>query len=423
MPKGYLLTNIKCLYQCSPGDKILKGKEMESSDFIEDAFLLTLNSRIEAYGPMSELDKDNLDLEDIETLNAEGKYVLPGFIDSHTHLVFAESREGEFVDRINGLSYQEIAQKGGGILNSARKLANKSEDDLYEDAVRRLSLLMEQGTAAIEIKSGYGLSKEAEYKMLKVIARLKREFDIPIKATFLAAHAVPEEYKGRRKEYVKLLSTEWLPEFHKEKLIDYVDIFCEDGYFDTEDCETLFIEAQKLGLKIKFHVNQFNSIGGIELLKKYDVLSVDHMEVMSEKDLEILSQQNTIVCALPSCSFFLSIPYTDLKSLKTNEIAYCLASDFNPGSTPSGNLQQLWSIACIKMGITPIEALNALTINASHALEIENELGSIKTGKRASFIVTDNVPSLNYIPYSFGEDNFHTIFINGKIWHQNHGTF
>jgi len=336
---------------------------------------------------------------------------LPTWCDSHTHIVFAESREEEFVMKIKGQSYEDIAKSGGGILNSARKLSKLSEDFLYKKAAERLVEMINYGTAAVEIKSGYGLSLEAEIKMLKVIKRLKENFKIPIKANLLAAHAIPLEYKDRREEYIKLIIDEIIPLVAKENLAEYIDVFCEKGFFTVEETDRILKAGKKYGLIPKIHANQLSVSGGVQVGLANKALSVDHLEQITEKEISVLRCTSTMPTALPSCSFFLGLPYTPARKMIDSNLSLSLASDFNPGSTPSGNMQFVVSLACIKMKMTPEEAINAATINAAYAMGVSETHGSITKGKKASFIITKKIPSYAYIPYSFGENIvFKTVF-------------
>ncbi|MDA8594969.1 imidazolonepropionase [Flavobacteriaceae bacterium] len=408
-----LFYNIKFLYQVNRlGQHLVKGNKMKSLPKLKNSYLIVENDCIESYGIMSELNRNQV-LFDKE-IDLDGRCILPGYIDSHTHLIFAKNREDEFVDRINGLSYEQIANRGGGILNSARKLQESSEDELYLSACKRLKKLISYGTTAIEIKSGYGLSTEAELKMLRVIKRLKSNFDMPIKATFLGAHALPLEFKDNPDEYIDKIISEMLPVIAQEELADYVDVFCEKGYFSAEQTNQILRAAKGFGLKPKIHTNQFNAIGGIEVAIKNKAISVDHLEVLSDSEIEQLKESNTIPVALPSCSYFLSIPYTPARKIMDADVPMALASDYNPGSTPSGNLNFVFATACIKMKMTPEEALNALTLNAAACLELSEEVGSIDKGKKASFIVTQAIESFYEIPYSFGDMLIDQVYINGK---------
>lgn len=406
-----LLKNIKELLQVREHqiDK-LSGKEMAELPTLKNAWLLIEDEKIADYGSM---DDKNMPIVE-NTMDLSGKTVLPAWVDSHTHLVYAGNREQEFVDRINGATYQEIAEKGGGILNSAKKLQNTSEDDLYHQSEKRLLEVMKMGTGAIEIKSGYGLTTEAELKMLRVIKRLKENYPIAIKATFLGAHAVPEEFKNNKTGYIDHIINNMLPEIDKEKLADYIDIFCEDGYFSIQDTERILLAGKKYGLPGKIHVNQFNSIGGIETGKNYDALSVDHLEVMEKADFEALKESDTMPVALPSCSLFLSIPYTPAREIIDTGLPLALATDYNPGSTPSGNMNLVVSLACIKMKMTPEEAINAATINAAYAMGLEATHGSITKGKIANLIITKEIPSYGFLPYSFGGNHIASVILNGK---------
>ncbi len=398
-----LIKNIKGLVQYGENlPSVRKGKEMKELPILENAFLALEDGVIVAYGLMSDWGGID-DWRDLEVIDADGKYVLPAFCDSHTHTVFANSREEEFVDRINGLTYEEVAIKGGGILNSARRLAEMSEDELFDQALERVERLMSYGTGALEIKSGYGLSVEAEIKMLRVIKRLKAECSIEIKATFLGAHAFPPEHKENHRGYIDLIINEMLPIIKEEGLADYIDVFCERNYFSVQEMAEILEAGIAIGLKPKVHVNQFSAMGGVAKAVQLNALSVDHLEEISDEDIEALKGSNTMSTILPSCSHFLSIPFGDACRLMENDLPVALASDFNPGSTPSGNLSFVWSLACVKMKMTPEEALNALTINAAYAMELSDSHGTISLGKTTPIIITKQIPSLAYIPYSFGD--------------------
>jgi imidazolonepropionase len=402
--KGKLLIkNIKGLVQCGEDlPQIRKGEDMKTLPIIENAFLALEDGVIVAYGPMEDWGGIT-DWRNLEVIDAEGRFVMPAFCDSHTHTVFARSREEEFVDRINGLSYEEIALRGGGILNSASKLSDMSEDELYNLAIERVNRLKSYGTGALEIKSGYGLTVDAELKMLRVIKRIKESVDISIKATFLGAHAIPKSFKENRRGYIDSIINEMLPIIQKEGLADYIDVFCEKNYFTVEEMEEIVVAGKAIGLKPKLHLNQFNALGGIRKAVELDALSVDHLEEINEDDIEALKGSNTMPTILPSCSHFLSIPFGDARRLMNNGLPVALASDFNPGSTPSGNLSFVWSLACVKMKMTPEEALNALTINAAYAMDLSPTHGSISLGKTTPIIITEVIPNLAYIPYSFGD--------------------
>jgi imidazolonepropionase len=400
-----LIKNIKNLLQCGENfPSRVVGKDMQSIPCIDDAFLAIENNVIVAYGAMSDWEGIT-DWREVQVIDAEGKFVLPAFCDSHTHVVFAKSREEEFVDRIKGLSYEEIALKGGGILNSAKKLAEKSEEELFEEAMKRIKKLNSYGTGALEIKSGYGLSLDAELKMLRVIKRIKENVNFPIKATFLGAHAFPKEYKENHRAYIDIIINEMLPIIAAEKLADYIDVFCERNYFSLEEMEEILIAGRKYGLIPKVHVNQFSILDGVSKAIELGAISVDHLEEISDKDIEALKNSTCMPCLLPSCSHFISIPYADGRRMIDAGLGIALASDFNPGTTPTGNLQMVMSLACIKMKLTPEEALNALTINAAYAMGISETHGSISLGKSGQVIITNEIPSLAYIPYAFGENH------------------
>jgi len=394
--------------------KWVAGKNMSHISTIKDAFIEVEEGIITSFGSMEDWNGIE-DWNNTDIIDAEGGMVFPTYCDSHTHLVFAASREGEFVDRINGLSYAEIAERGGGILNSADKLQNASEDELFEDALARLNELIQMGTGAIEIKSGYGLTLDAELKMLRVIKRLKAASDVTIKATFLGAHALPKEYKDNKDGYMDLVINEMLPIVAKEGLADYVDIFCEEGYFTVEDTKNLLTAANKLGLQSKTHVNQFNAIGGVKASVDLGALSVDHLEEMAEEDYKALKGSNCMPTILPSCSFFLRIPYGPVKRMIEEGLPVALATDYNPGSTPSGNMNFVASLGCIQMKMTPEEVINATTINTAYAMGIEKELGSICIGKKANLFITKPIPSYAYLPYSFGHNVIEKVMIAGKL--------
>lgn len=407
-----LFTNIKELIQIRDRSVTkVSGKEMSVLPTIENAFLLIEDDLIQDYGPMHELDNTKAD----NVVDLSGRMILPSWCDSHTHLVFAGNREQEFVDRIHGMSYEEIANRGGGILNSAKKLQETSEDDLYNQSKIRLEELLAIGTGAIEIKSGYGLTVSAELKMLRVIKRLREDYNIPIKATFLGAHALPSRYKKNPSGYLNEIIHEMLPKIAEEKLADFIDCFCEKGYFSTDDLDKILTAGKEYHLIPKVHVNQFNSIGGIAMSAKHNALSVDHLEVLTDEDLEQLTQHPAMISvALPSCSYFLSIPYTPARKIIDKGLPLALASDYNPGSSPSGNMNFVVSSACIKMKMTPEEAINAATINGAYAMGLSHEVGSITKGKKANFLVTKEIPSYGAIPYNFGHHQIETVYLNGS---------
>ena len=405
-----LFINIKELIQVRDKsvDKV-SGKDMSVLPTIKNAFLLIENEIILDFGSMEKLGITKADT----IIDVTGKLILPTWCDSHTHLVFADTREEEFVNRINGLSYEQIAQKGGGILNSAKKLQNKPEDELYNDAALRLSNLIKTGTGAIEIKSGYGLTLESELKMLRVVKRLKENFPLPMKATFLGAHAIPNLFKQKREAYIKLIIDEMLPAIAAQKLADYIDVFCEKGYYSPEETNQILKAGLQYGLIPKIHVNQFNAIGGVKVGIDNNALSVDHLEVLTDEDLVYLRDSQTMPVSLPSCSFFLGIPYTNARKIIDGNLPMALASDYNPGSSPSGNMNFVVSLASIKMKMTPEEAINAATINGAYALGLSDTVGSISRGKFANFIITKPIKSYRFLPYSFTDNSIENVYIKG----------
>ena len=394
--------------------KWVSGSEMSKIDTIKDGFIEIQDGVITAFGSMEQWTGID-DWNNTEIIDANGGMVFPSYCDSHTHLVFAGNRENEWEQRIKGSSYEDIAKNGGGILNSAKKLQETSEDELLEKALQRAKEVMKMGTGAIEIKSGYGLTTEAELKMLRVIKRLKKLSPLTIKATFLGAHAIPQEYKTNKSAYLDLIIDEMLPQIAQEQLAEYIDIFCEEGYFSVEDTERLLEAAQSYGLIPKTHVNQFTIQGGVKASVKYKALSVDHLEIMNDEDIEALTGSECMPTLLPSCSFFLGIPYGPAKKLMEIDLPVALATDYNPGSSPSGNMNFVASLGCIKMGMTPEEVINATTINTAYAMGLSQELGSIAVGKKANLFITKPISSYAFIPYSFGHQYIDKIIINGKI--------
>ncbi len=406
-----LFKNIKELVQVrSESILFVAGEQMKNLPTIRNAYLVIENDIISDFGTMDNCPDSHVD----ETIDATGKMILPAWCDSHTHIVYSGNREGEFNDRINGLSYEEIASKGGGILNSAKKLQETSEDELFEQSKVRLEEVMHLGTGAIEIKSGYGLTCDSELKMLRVIKRLKENYPIEIKATFLGAHAIPAIYRNNKHNYLQMLINDVMPKIANENLADYVDIFCETGYFNVEDTELILEAGKKYGLIPKIHVNQFTAIGGVQVAVKYNALSVDHLEEVCEEDIKTLSNTSTMPVALPGCSYFLSIPYTPARKLIDAGLPLALATDYNPGSTPSGNMNFVVSTACIKMKMNAEEAINAATINGAYAMGLEKEVGSITVGKQANLLLTKPINSYVSIPYSFGSDKIEKVFLKGK---------
>ncbi|MBK0371151.1 imidazolonepropionase [Flavobacterium agrisoli] len=406
-----LIQNIKELLQVreTPIAKVA-GSEMKTLPTIKNAYLLVKDGLIADFGSMAEV----LNIQANQIIDATGRVVLPSWCDSHTHLVYAGNREGEFVDRINGLSYEEIANRGGGILNSAQKLNETSEEDLYEQSKIRLEEVLSLGTGAIEIKSGYGLTLEGELKMLRVIKKLAQNYPVTIKATFLGAHAVPAHFKSNKAGYIKEITTVMLPQIAKEKLADYVDVFCEEGYFSVEETAEILQAGIHHGLQPKIHVNQFHAIGGIKVAVEHQALSVDHLEIMTPEDISMLQNSDIMPVALPTCSFYLGIAYTPARQILEAGLPLALASDFNPGSTPSGNMNFVVATACIKMKMTPEEAINAATINAAYAMGLSATHGSITKGKVANLILTKPINSYYQLPYAFGSNLIESVLINGE---------
>ncbi len=404
-----LIKNISLLVAVHAPQTALRGQALAHLPQIEHAWLLIEDDVIAAYGKMTD---PVLPVAD-EVTDASGSIVLPAWCDSHTHLVFAASRETEFIDKIKGLSYAEIASRGGGILNSARRLQATSEDELFNLAYARLQELTRLGTGAIEIKSGYGLTVEAELKMLRVIRRLRNATTVSIRATFLGAHAFPPEYQQDHEGYIRLLIEEMLPRIAADRLADYIDVFCEKGFFSPEQTERICRAGMQVGLKPKLHVNQLNSIGGIETAISLPALSVDHLETMTSQDISLLAASPVIGTLLPGAAFFLRMAYQPGRQLTDAGCALALASDFNPGSCPSGNMNFMLSLACIQLRLLPEEAVNAATINGAFAMELQQQTGSIAVGKKANLIITKPVPSLAYLPYAYGSNLISRVMING----------
>lgn len=410
-----LIINIRLLVNTREHSMLLRGANLAQLPVIEDAFLLIEDGIIEDYGAMYELELKVPHLPN-DIIDAHEQFVLPTWCDSHTHIVFAKTREEEFIDKIKGMSYAEIAAKGGGILNSANKLNAATEDELFNSAYKRIQEVTKLGTGAIEIKSGYGLTVEGELKMLRVIKRLKEKCSIPIKATFLGAHTYPLAFKENHPGYIDSIIHEMLPVIANEKLADYIDCFCETGFFSAQEMETIINVGIGFGLKPKLHINQLNSIGGIKSAIKLNALSVDHLETMTEADVKLLSSSNnTIGTLLPTAAFFLRMPFQPARQLIDAGCAIALASDYNPGSSPSGNMNFVIALSCIQMKMLPEEAINAATINAAYAMEVQNQLGSITIGKKANLIFTKPIPSIAYIPYSFGENCIDKVMIDGEF--------
>lgn len=392
------------------------GKEMSKLDTIQNAYLLTEKDRIVDFGPMSEVSKINMASvnEEIEKIDAKGRMVFPCFCDSHTHLVYAGSREIEYIDKIRGLSYEEIAKRGGGILNSARLLHHTSEEDLYEQAKGRIEEIISLGTGAVEIKSGYGLTTEDELKMLRVIRKLKETTPITIRSTFLGAHAVPLEYKGNQGDYVDLVINEMIPMVASEELADYIDVFCDKGFFTEDETERILMQGMKYGLRPKIHANELDYSGGIQVGVKYNALSVDHLEFTGQEEIDTLLGSETMPTLLPGAAFFLGMVYAPARKMIDAGLPLALASDFNPGSSPSGNMQLILSMGCIKYRLLPEEAINAVTLNSAYAMGVSDQLGTIARGKLANFFIAKSIPTIEYMPYAYGSNKVEQVFLNGK---------
>ena len=406
-----LVTNIKSLVQTEETSReAVCGEAMAEVESINDAYLIVEDDKIADFGKMSEMKEQNAD----KIIDAKQCFVLPSFCDSHTHLVYAGSREIEYIDKIRGLSYEEIAKRGGGILNSAKRLQETDENELYEDAYRRLQEIASLGTGAVEIKSGYGLTTEAELKMLRVIRRLKETSPLTIKANFLGAHGVPMEYRGRQGEFVDLVINEMIPLVAKEKLADFIDVFCDTGFFTVEETDRMLEAGVRYGLTPKIHANELDYSGGIEVGVKHGALSVDHLECVGDKEIAALKSSKTMPTILPGAAFFLNMPYSPARKMISAGLPVAMASDFNPGSSPSGNMQMVMTFACVNYRLTPQEALNATTINSAYAMGLSQTHGSICRGKKANFYITKQIPTLEYIPYYYGTNKVSRTFLNGK---------
>lgn len=404
-----LITNIKQLTQVRGKDiSFVKAERMNELPSISDAFLFVKNGVIADFGTMSEIPN----FGNIETINAKDKIVLPAWCDSHSHSVFTGNRSDEYMQRIKGATYEDIAKNGGGILKSSRQINSISFEDLFQESKKRIKSLIRQGTGALEIKSGYGLSYDAELKILEVINRLKNSLPIEIKSTFLGAHAVPKNYK--KEEYFNLVIDKMLPEFVDKKLVDFVDIFCEENYFSSDDTKLLCKRANQLDIRVKIHTNQFNSIGGIRAGVDNGALSVDHLEVMTRDDINALKNSKTMPVLLPGCSFFLGIDYANARDLLSNGISFAIASDYNPGSCPTGNMNFILSLACNKLKLTTQQAINAATINGAYAMGVSDKTGSISKGKIANLLITDKIDSIDDLPYYVGDNLIEKVLIKGE---------
>ena len=412
-----LIKNIKELVGVE-GSPVLRkqGKEMAQLETIKDAFLVIEDGKIAAFGKMEELKNSQRSILNSpfdREVDATGRMVIPSFCDSHTHLVYANSRELEFVDKIRGLSYEEIAKRGGGILNSAKATAAASEEELYDMAQQRLEEVIRLGTGAIEIKSGYGLSTESELKLLRVIRRLKENSPLTIKSNFLGAHGIPMEYRGHQEDYVDLVINEMIPLVAGEGLADFIDVFCDQGFFTVADTERILEAGIKYGMRPKIHANEMAISGGVQVGVKYGAISVDHLEQMGDAEIECLKGSETMPTVLPGCAFFLNLPLSPARKMIDAGLPVAMASDYNPGTAPSNNMQLILSMACIRYRLTPEEAFNATTLNTAYAMGVSQELGSIAVGKKANFYITKPIPSYAYMPYSFGENKVERTFLNG----------
>ena len=410
-----LIKNIKQLLQVEEEPrKWVAGKEMASLNVIENAFLFIQDGKIADFGAMEQLRQEYLS---DEVIDAAGKLVLPSFCDSHTHLVYAGSRELEYVDKIKGLSYEEIAKRGGGILNSSKLLHNTSEDELYQQSLPRIEEIISQGTGAVEIKSGYGLNTLDELKMLRVIKRLNEETPLTIRSTFLGAHAIPAEYKNNQSGYVDLVIQEMLPAVAEAGLADFVDVFCDRGFFTVEETDRILSAASKYGLRPKIHANELDFSGGIQVGVKHNALSVDHLEYTGDEEIKSLLGSATMPTLLPGASFFLGMINPPARKMMDAGLPLALASDFNPGSSPSGNMKMIMSFACVDLRMTPEEVINAVTLNSAYAMGVEKELGSICRGKIANFFITKEVPNYQFLPYAYGSELVDTVILNGNVEH------
>ena len=412
------IKNIKQLIQIEDKPKLLvKGKEMSELSTIKNSWLLLEDGKISSFGKMDEIDNSRIQIfsKNANVIDASGKMVFPSFCDSHTHLVYPQSREIEYGDKIRGLSYEEIAKRGGGILNSAKKLHEASEEELVKSALKRLNEIASYGTGAVEIKSGYGLNTEDELKMLRVIKRLKDLSPITIKSTFLGAHAIPAEYRGKQKEYVDLIINEMIPMVAAEELADYIDVFCDRGFFTVEDTDRILLAGMKYGLRPKIHANELDFSGGIQVGVKYNALSVDHLEYTGDEEIKALLNTETIPTVLPGAAFFLGMIYAPVRKMIDAGLPVALASDFNPGSAPSGNMQFILSMGSIAYKMLPEEGINATTINGAYAMGLSEELGSIAVGKKANVFITKEIPTYEYMPYSFGDNKVEIVILNGKV--------
>lgn len=411
-----LIKNIKELCGIVEDGSLWKaGSAMSDVKRIQNAYLLIKGSKIADYGEMNSPKYQEYLAQERKVVDAKGGLVLPAFCDSHTHLVYANSREMEFCDKIRGLSYEEIAKRGGGILNSAKATAAASEDELYESAMQRLDEIMRMGTGAVEIKSGYGLTTESELKMLRVIKRLKENSPMTIKSNFLGAHGIPMEYRGHQEDYVDLVINEMIPMVAAEDLADFIDVFCDKGFFTVEDTERILMAGIKYGMRPKIHANEMAVSGGVQVGVKYGAISVDHLEQMGKEEIEALKGSDTMPTVLPGCAFFLNLPLSPVRDMINAGLPVAMASDFNPGTSPSGNMQFVLSCTCIRYRMTPEEALNATTLNTAYAMDVAHELGSITKGKIANVMITKPMTQLEFMPYYYGANKVQTMILKGKV--------
>ncbi|MBO4745153.1 MAG: imidazolonepropionase [Bacteroidales bacterium] len=410
--KDYLILNIKSLLGIDEGGKLKyrAGEDMDRINSIDNAFLLISNGRIKDFGKMLDI-KASYFTDGCVIIDATDRYVLPAWCDSHTHLVYANSREQEYVDKIKGLSYEEIARRGGGILNSVERLHHASEEQLYDEAFARLEQMRSLGTGAVEIKSGYGLTTESELKMLRVIRRLKETSDMTIRSTFLGAHSIPMEFRDHQEKYVDIIVNEMIPEIAKEKLADFVDVFCDRGFFTVEDTARILEAGAKYGMKPKIHANELDYSGGIQIGVKYHALSVDHLEYTGDAEIAALKGSDTIPTLLPGAAFFLNMPYAPARKMIQAGLPIAFATDCNPGSSPSCNMQLIMSFASVLYRMTPVEAINAVTINSARAMGVEDEVGTITVGKKGNVVITKKIPSIEYLPYAYGENKIERTII------------
>jgi len=406
-----LIKNIKELVQVEDNPKLkVCGKDMSELKTIKNAYLLIENDKIIDFGPMQSIEEFNPD----KVVDATNRLVFPSFCDSHTHLIYAGSREIEYIDKIKGLSYEEISERGGGILNSAKRLQETSEDELFEGAMKRLDEIISMGTGAVEIKSGYGLNTESEIKMLKVIKRLKENSPLTIKSNFLGAHGVPLEYRGRQGDFVDLVINEMIPQVAKDNLADFIDVFCDKGFFTVNETDRILTQGVKYGMRPKIHANELDYSGGIQIAVKHNALSCDHLEFVGDEEIECLKNSETMPTVLPGAAFFLNMRLSPVRKMMDAGLPVAMASDFNPGSSPSGNMQTIVTFACVNYRMTPQEAFNATTINSAYAMDLSKTHGSIARGKIANFYITKEIPSLEYMPYYYGINKVDKVFLNGK---------